>query len=122
MNAPPSPNHVFNFPEEEFEEDPQEEPEEEFEEDPEEEPNEEFEEDPGEELKASTKEDTPPTTTPSVGSPITPSPLSESSSETEGVAPVVASEALKVPPHGSTFDVGGPLSVSPFLMFSAYFA
>nr|GFC98836.1 hypothetical protein [Tanacetum cinerariifolium] len=45
-----------------------------------------------------------------VGSPITPSPLSESSSETEGVAPVVASEALKVPPHGSTFDVGGPLS------------
>ncbi|GJY52983.1 putative reverse transcriptase domain-containing protein, partial [Tanacetum coccineum] len=26
MDAPPSPNHVFNFPEEEFEEDPQEEP------------------------------------------------------------------------------------------------
>ncbi|GKG57383.1 hypothetical protein Tco_0584809, partial [Tanacetum coccineum] len=36
MDASPSPNHVFNFPEEEFEEDPQEEPEEEFEEDPEE--------------------------------------------------------------------------------------
>nr|GEV46584.1 putative reverse transcriptase domain-containing protein [Tanacetum cinerariifolium] len=29
MDAPPSPNHVFNFPEAEFEEDPQEEPEEE---------------------------------------------------------------------------------------------
>nr|GFD51913.1 hypothetical protein [Tanacetum cinerariifolium] len=30
MDAPQSPNHVFNFPEAEFEEDPQEEPEEEL--------------------------------------------------------------------------------------------
>nr|GEY29335.1 putative reverse transcriptase domain-containing protein [Tanacetum cinerariifolium] len=36
MDAPPSPNHVFNFPEAEFEEDPQEEPKEEVEEGPEE--------------------------------------------------------------------------------------
>nr|GFD11658.1 hypothetical protein [Tanacetum cinerariifolium] len=36
MDAPPSPNHVFNFPEVEFDKDPQEEPKEEFEEDPEE--------------------------------------------------------------------------------------
>ncbi|GJS78188.1 hypothetical protein Tco_0728069 [Tanacetum coccineum] len=38
MDAPPSLNHVFNFPEEEFEEDPRDEPKEEFEEDPEEDP------------------------------------------------------------------------------------
>nr|GEV70591.1 putative reverse transcriptase domain-containing protein [Tanacetum cinerariifolium] len=40
MDAPPSPNHVFNFPEAEFKEDPREEPEEEVEEDPEEGPEE----------------------------------------------------------------------------------
>nr|GEZ60340.1 hypothetical protein [Tanacetum cinerariifolium] len=48
LDAPPSLNHVFNFPEVEFKEDLQEEPEEEFEEDLEEDP----EEDPEEELKA----------------------------------------------------------------------
>nr|GEU37448.1 hypothetical protein [Tanacetum cinerariifolium] len=37
MDAPPSPNHVFNFPEDKFEEDHQEKPEEKFKEDPEEE-------------------------------------------------------------------------------------
>nr|GEX96277.1 hypothetical protein [Tanacetum cinerariifolium] len=42
-DAPPSPNHVFNFPEVEFEEDPQEEPEEDFEDDPEEDPEEDLE-------------------------------------------------------------------------------
>nr|GEX08467.1 hypothetical protein [Tanacetum cinerariifolium] len=63
MDASPSPNHVFNFPEVEFEEDPQEEPEEEFEEDPEEDP------------EAEAEDDVPPPATPPVGSPITPPPL-----------------------------------------------
>nr|GFA96316.1 hypothetical protein [Tanacetum cinerariifolium] len=45
MDAPPSPNHVFNFPEAEFEEDPKEEPEEEVKEDPEEDPEEDTEDD-----------------------------------------------------------------------------
>ncbi|GJR74621.1 hypothetical protein Tco_0086986 [Tanacetum coccineum] len=86
MDAPPSPNHVFNFPEEEFEEDPQEEPEEEFEEDPE--------EDPEEEPEVEAEED--------------------SSSDTEAPAPIVADGALEVPPAGSTYEVGGPSSISPF--------
>nr|GEU56601.1 putative reverse transcriptase domain-containing protein [Tanacetum cinerariifolium] len=43
MNTPPSPNHVFNFPEDEFEQVPQEEPEEEFVDDPEKDPEEELE-------------------------------------------------------------------------------
>ncbi|GJY94569.1 hypothetical protein Tco_0510930 [Tanacetum coccineum] len=77
MDAPPSPNHVFKFLEEEFEEDPQEEPEEAFEEDPK--------EDPEEELEAEVEEDAPPAATPPVGSPITPPPLSESSSDTKTV-------------------------------------
>nr|GEU56105.1 hypothetical protein [Tanacetum cinerariifolium] len=109
MDAPPSPNHVFNFPEVEFEEDPQEEPEEEFEEDPE--------EDPEEELKAEAKDDVPPPATPPVGSPITLLPLSESSSDTEDVAPIVVNEALEMPPIGSTYEVGGPSSVTPFPPF-----
>nr|GEY60150.1 putative zinc finger, CCHC-type, retrotransposon Gag domain protein [Tanacetum cinerariifolium] len=88
MDAPPSPNHVFNFLEVEFEEDPQEEPEEEFEEDPKEDP----EEDIKEELEA--EDDVPPHATPSVGSLITSPPLSESSSDTEDVAPIIANEAL----------------------------
>nr|GEZ31590.1 hypothetical protein [Tanacetum cinerariifolium] len=83
MDAPPSPNHVFNFPEVEFEEDPQEEPEEEFEEDPEEDPK----KDPEEELEAEAKDYVPLPATLPVGSPITPPPLSESSSDTEDVAP-----------------------------------
>ncbi|GKC99001.1 hypothetical protein Tco_1169276 [Tanacetum coccineum] len=110
MGAPPSPNHVFNFPEdEEFKEDPQEEPEEEFEEDPK--------EDHEEELEAEAEEDAPPVATLPVGCPITLPPLSESSSDTEAAAPIVASGALEMPPTGSTFEVGGPLSVSPFPPF-----
>ncbi|GJS78888.1 hypothetical protein Tco_0728769 [Tanacetum coccineum] len=105
MDAPPSPNHVFNFPEEEFEEDPQEEPEEEFEEDPE------------EELEAEAEEDAPPAVTPPVGSPITPPPLSKSSSNTEAAAPEVANGPLEMPLAGRTFEVGGPSSVSPFPPF-----
>nr|GFB20891.1 hypothetical protein [Tanacetum cinerariifolium]GFC10448.1 hypothetical protein [Tanacetum cinerariifolium] len=101
MDAPPSPNHVFNFPEAEFEEEPQEEPEEEFEEDPE----------------AEVEDDVPPLATLPVGSPITPPPLSESSSDTEDVAPVIENEALEMPPIGSTYEVGGPLSVTLFPPF-----
>ncbi|GJV52380.1 putative reverse transcriptase domain-containing protein [Tanacetum coccineum] len=88
MDAPPSPNHVFNFPEEEFEEDPQEELEEEFEEDPK--------EDPEEELEVEAEEDAPLAATPPVGSPITPPPLSESSSDTEAPAPIVTDGALEM--------------------------
>nr|GEX74248.1 hypothetical protein [Tanacetum cinerariifolium] len=43
IDAPPSPNHVFNILEDEFEEDLQEEPREEFEDDPEEDPKDEIE-------------------------------------------------------------------------------
>nr|GEZ93686.1 hypothetical protein [Tanacetum cinerariifolium]GEZ95167.1 hypothetical protein [Tanacetum cinerariifolium] len=96
MDAPPSPNHVFNFPEVEFEEDPQEEPEEEFEEDPE--------EDPEEELEAEAENDVPLPATLPVVSPISPPPLSKSSSDTEDVAPIVANEALEMPPIGSTYE------------------
>nr|GEU28712.1 putative reverse transcriptase domain-containing protein [Tanacetum cinerariifolium] len=86
MDAPPSPNHVFNFPEVEFKEDPQEEPEEEFEEDPKEDP----EEDPEDELEAEAEYDVPPAATPM---------------------------ALEMPPIGSTYEVGGPSSVSLFPPF-----
>nr|GEY86536.1 putative reverse transcriptase domain-containing protein [Tanacetum cinerariifolium] len=109
MDAPPSPNHVFNFPEAEFEEDPQEEPEEEFEEDPKEGP----EEDP----KAEAEDDVPPPATLPVGSPITPPPLFESSSDTEDIAMVIENEALEMPPVGSTYEVGGPSSVTLFPPF-----
>ncbi|GJS59249.1 hypothetical protein Tco_0654033 [Tanacetum coccineum] len=129
MDVPPSPNHEPDFPADdpsssdesdaEFEEDPQEEPE--TKEDPQEEPKEEFEEDPEEdpekELEAKAEEDAPPAATPSVGSPITLPPLSKSSSDTEDVAPIVASGALNMLPCGSTFKVGGPSSVSPFPLF-----
>nr|GFB44168.1 hypothetical protein [Tanacetum cinerariifolium] len=71
MDAPPSPNHVFNFPKAEFEEDPQEEPEEEVEEDPEKDPEEDPEEGPEEDPKAEAENDVPPPATPPVGSPIT---------------------------------------------------
>nr|GEU37768.1 hypothetical protein [Tanacetum cinerariifolium] len=116
MDAPPSPNYVFNFPEVEFEEDPQEEPEEKFEEDPEEDPEEDLEE----ELEAEAKIDVPPPATLSVGSPITPPPLFESSSDTEDVAPIVTNEALEMPPVGSIYEVGGPSSVSLFPLFYLY--
>nr|GEW07037.1 ribonuclease H-like domain-containing protein [Tanacetum cinerariifolium] len=109
MDAPPSPNYVFNFREDEFEEDPHEEPEEEFEEDPE--------KDPEEELEVKAEDDVPPPATSPVGSPITPPPLSEFSSDTEDVAPIVANEALEMPPIGSLSEVGGPSYVSPFPSF-----
>ncbi|GJW05106.1 hypothetical protein Tco_1563962 [Tanacetum coccineum] len=68
-------------------------------------PKEEFEEDPEEELEAEAEEDAPPAATPPVGSLITLPPLSESSSDTEATAPVVASGALEMLPTGSTFEV-----------------
>nr|GEW84093.1 hypothetical protein [Tanacetum cinerariifolium] len=96
MDAPPSPNYVFNFPEVEFKEDPQKDPEEESEEDPE--------EDPEKELESEAEDDVPHPATPPVGSPITPPPLFESSSDTEDVAPVIENEALEMPPIGSTYE------------------
>nr|GEY03298.1 hypothetical protein [Tanacetum cinerariifolium] len=121
MDAPPSPNHVFNFPEAEFKEDPQEEPEEEVEEDPKEDPEEGPEEDPKEgpeeDPKAEAENNVPPPATPPVGSPITLSPLSVSSSDTKDDAPFIENEALEMPPVGSTYEVGGPLSVTPFPPF-----
>nr|GEX95819.1 hypothetical protein [Tanacetum cinerariifolium] len=121
MDAPPSPNHVFNFPEAEFEEDPQEEPEEEVEEDPEEGPEkgpkEDPEEGPEEDPEAEAENDVPPPATLPVGSPITPPPLSESLLDTEDDAPIIENEALQMPPVGSTYDVGGPSSVTPFPPF-----
>nr|GEU32933.1 hypothetical protein [Tanacetum cinerariifolium] len=93
IDAPPSPNHVFNFPESEFEEDLE------------------------EELEAEAEDDVPPSATPLVGSPITPPPLSESSSDTEDIAPVIENEALEMPPIGSTYEMGGPLSVTLFPPF-----
>nr|GFA82102.1 hypothetical protein [Tanacetum cinerariifolium] len=66
MDAPPSPNHVFNFPEAEFKEDPQEEPEE------------------------------------------------------EDIASVIENEALEMPPIGSTYEVGGPSSVTLFSPFNMH--
>ncbi|GJS63596.1 hypothetical protein Tco_0678160, partial [Tanacetum coccineum] len=78
--------------------------EEEFEEDPE--------EDFKEELEANTKEDVLPVATPPVGSPITPLSVLESSSDSEAATPVTANGTHWMPPTGSTFEVGGPLSVS----------
>nr|GEW75434.1 hypothetical protein [Tanacetum cinerariifolium] len=84
---------MFNFPEEEFEENPQKEPEEEFEEDPEEDPKDEPEEEFEEELESGVEKDAPHVATLPVG----------------GV--------LEMPPLSSTFDVGGPSSVSLFPSF-----
>nr|GEX51879.1 hypothetical protein [Tanacetum cinerariifolium] len=125
MDAPPSPNHVFNFPEAEFEEDPQEGPKEEVEEDPKEDPEEGPEEDtvedpeegPEEDPEAEAENNVPPLATPPVGSPITPSSLSESSSDTEDDALVIENEALEMSPVGSTYEVGGPSFVTPFPLF-----
>nr|GEW43989.1 hypothetical protein [Tanacetum cinerariifolium] len=121
MGAPPSPNHVFNFPEVEFKEDPPEESEEKVEEDPVEDPKKGLEEDPEEgpeeDPEAEAKDDVPPPATPPVGSPITPPPLSESSSNTEDDAPVIEDEALEMPPVGSTYEVGDPSSVTPYPPF-----
>nr|GEY04428.1 putative reverse transcriptase domain-containing protein [Tanacetum cinerariifolium] len=62
------------------------------------------EEDPEEELEAEAKDDVPPPATLPVGSPITPPPLSESSSNTEDVSPIVANKALEMPPISSTYE------------------
>nr|GEZ13385.1 putative reverse transcriptase domain-containing protein [Tanacetum cinerariifolium] len=69
--------------------------------DPEEDPEEDLEE----ELEVEAKDDVPPPATP------------PSSSDTEDVAPIVANEALEMPPIGSTYEVGGPSYVSLFPPF-----
>nr|GEU70563.1 hypothetical protein [Tanacetum cinerariifolium] len=103
------PQSCVNFPEDEFEQDPQEEPEEEFKEDPK--------EDPKKDLEIEVEDDVPPPATSPVGSPITPLPLSESSSDTEDDAHIISNEAIDMPPTGSTYEVGGPSSVSLFPLF-----
>ncbi|GJX07210.1 hypothetical protein Tco_0195142 [Tanacetum coccineum] len=107
MAEPLSLDHVFDFPADDlahdfvdsymkFEEVPEEEPEE----DPEEEP----EEDPEEVI--------PPVVASPPKSPITPPPLSESSSDSEfTAAPVTSNETLWVPPPGSTFETRQTKSV-----------
>nr|GEX86332.1 hypothetical protein [Tanacetum cinerariifolium] len=94
-----------------------EEPEEKVKEDPEEDPKEGPKEDPEEDPEAEAEDDVPPPATPPVGSPITPPPLSESSSDTDDDAPVIEDEALEMPPVGSTYEVGGPSSVTPYPPF-----
>nr|GEZ32340.1 hypothetical protein [Tanacetum cinerariifolium] len=100
MDVPPSPNHVFNFLEAEFEEDPQEEPEEEVEEDPEEG----HEEGPEEDPEAEAENDVPPPATSPVGSPITPPPLSEEQERDE--------EMVKVKKHLGTLKANYSLALS----------
>nr|GEZ76756.1 putative reverse transcriptase domain-containing protein [Tanacetum cinerariifolium] len=82
-----------------------------------EDPKKDPEEDPEEEIEAEAEDDVPPPATSPVGSLITPLPLFESSSDTEDVAPIVTNEALEMPPIGSTYEVGGPPSVSLFPPF-----
>ncbi|GKE07002.1 hypothetical protein Tco_1399020 [Tanacetum coccineum] len=69
------------------------------------------------ELEVEDEENAPFAATPPVGSPITLPLLSESSSDTEAAAPIVANGALEMPPAGSTYEVGGPSSVSLFPPF-----
>nr|GEY69019.1 hypothetical protein [Tanacetum cinerariifolium] len=101
----------------EFEEAPQEEPEEEVEEDPKEGPEEDPEEGPEEDPEVEAKNDVPLPATPPIGSPITLPPLSESSSDTEDDASIIENEAIQMPPVDSTYEVGGPSSVTPFPPF-----
>nr|GEU54400.1 hypothetical protein [Tanacetum cinerariifolium] len=81
---------------------------------------EEPEEEPEEELEVDVKEDAPPAATPPFGSPITLPPLLESSSDFETAAHFVSNRTHKMPPPGSTFEVGGPSFVSLFPSFYLY--
>ncbi|GKA09575.1 hypothetical protein Tco_0688906, partial [Tanacetum coccineum] len=72
---------------------------------------------PGEELEVDAEEDVLPVATPPVGSPITPLSVLESSSDSEAATPVTANGTHWMPPPGSTFEVGGPSSVSLFPLF-----
>nr|GEW27659.1 hypothetical protein [Tanacetum cinerariifolium] len=98
MVEPQSPDHVFDFLEEEFEYLGVE-FEEEFEKDPE--------VDPEDGQEADAEEDVLPVVTPPVGSPITPPTLSESSSDPEPAAPVTIDGTAWVTPSDSTFELGG---------------
>ncbi|GKC49486.1 hypothetical protein Tco_1072231 [Tanacetum coccineum] len=94
MAEPQSLDHVFDFPEEEFE-DSDMELEDEFKNDPE--------EDLEEEKEANDEEDVPLVVALPVGSPITQPPLSESSLDSEPATPVTNDGTAWVPPSGSTF-------------------
>nr|GEV09055.1 hypothetical protein [Tanacetum cinerariifolium] len=83
-------------------------------------PQEELEEELEEKLEVDAVEDTPSVATQPVGSPITPLPLLESSSDSEATAPVVANGTHKMAPLCITFGVGGPSSVSLFPPFHLY--
>ncbi|GKE75888.1 hypothetical protein Tco_1537929, partial [Tanacetum coccineum] len=98
--APLSPDHVFDFPEDDPAHDIKE-----LEEEPKEEPKEKPEEESEEEAEEGHEEVTG-------VSPITPPPFSESSSDSEFIAHVTASRTHWMPPYGSTFKVGGPSSAS----------
>nr|GEW17097.1 hypothetical protein [Tanacetum cinerariifolium] len=100
MAEPLSPDHVFDFSKDDPTHDleyPEEEPKEEPKEESEEEPKVEPEEGPEEVIKVSL---------------ITPPPLAESLSDYGFIAPIIANKTVWMPPLGSTFEVGGPSSVS----------
>nr|GEZ75049.1 hypothetical protein [Tanacetum cinerariifolium] len=86
-----------------------EEPEEEVEEDPEEGPEEDPEEGPEEDPEVEAKNDVPPPATPNDWVSYYPTAIDD--------APIIENEALQMPPVGSTYEVGGPLSVTPFPPF-----
>ncbi|GJW45623.1 hypothetical protein Tco_0077269 [Tanacetum coccineum] len=100
MAEPLSHDHVFDFPADDPAHDLEDPEEEELEEVPEEESKEEPKEGPEEVTGVS---------------PITSPPLSESSSDSEFTASATTDRTVWMPPPGSTFDVGGPSSVSSLL-------
>ncbi|GJY65791.1 hypothetical protein Tco_0468029 [Tanacetum coccineum] len=74
------------------------------------------EEDPEEEQDMDIEEDVPPVVASPAGSPpISPPPLLESSSDSDTTAAATTDRTLWVRPAGSTFEIGGPSSVTPTL-------
>ena len=110
MDSPPqSPNHVFNFPEneEEFEEeDPQEDPEEEMEEDPQEDPEEEMEEWDDMDIIEEEEDEIPHPVTPPRNPTALPYSTPEPSSDFEDNDIASSDEAQDVSPPKSTYEVG----------------
>ncbi|GKA33706.1 hypothetical protein Tco_0720135 [Tanacetum coccineum] len=105
MAEPQSPDHVFYFPANDPVLDLEDDPVLDIEGDPE--------EDPGKEEDMEVEEDIPPVAALHAGSPpISPPPLSESSSDSDFAALVTADGTFWVPPSGSTFKIGEPSSVS----------
>ncbi|GJY56089.1 hypothetical protein Tco_0455204 [Tanacetum coccineum] len=104
MAEPQSPDHVFDFPADDPVLDLEDDPVLDIEEDPE--------EDSEEEEDMEVEEDIPLVTAPHAGSPpISPPPLSESSSDSDFAALVTADGTFWVPPSGSTFKIGGQSSI-----------